>query len=83
MSENPKVAAAATQKNEIRLDRLALIGTFGTDENRHALVRHASGRIEKVKMGERVAGRRVMAIGKGEIFLKASSGTTRLEMPSG
>lgn len=83
MSENKKVAAAATQKGEIRLDRMALIGTFGTETNRHALVRQASGRIVKVKMGEKVAGRRVVAIGNGEVFLRAGSGTTRLEMPSG
>ncbi|NDR54983.1 hypothetical protein [Aliiruegeria sabulilitoris] len=83
MSENTKVASAATQKNEIELDRLALIGTFGTDAERHALVRHSSGRIEKVKMGEKVAGRRIVAIGNGEMFLQTGSGTRKLEMPAG
>ncbi len=83
MSENQKVAKAATQRNEIRLDRLALIGTFGTETRRHALLRHSTGRIEKVQMGERVAGRRVVAIADGVVFLKSSSGTKRLDMPEG
>ena len=83
MSENKKVAAAATQKNEIQPDRMALIGTFGTERNRHALVRHSSGRIEKVTMGEKIAGRRVVAIGNGTMFLQTGSGTTKLEMPAG
>lgn len=83
MSENATVAAAATTKNEIPLDRLALIGTFGTDSNRYALLRHASGRIQKVEMGDSVSGRRVAAIGEGELFLRGGSGTKRLDMPEG
>ncbi|MDV7143222.1 hypothetical protein R3X27_11070 [Tropicimonas sp. TH_r6] len=83
MSENQKVATAATKKNELRLDRLSLIGTFGTETKRHALLRHSSGRISKVEMGKRIAGQQVVAIADGAVFLKTSTGTRRLEMPEG
>ena len=83
MSDNAKVAAAATLKGEIRLDQLVLIGVFGTEEERRAMVRHASGRIETVTMGARVGGRQVVAIDTDAVLLQTSSGTTRLEMPAG
>ena len=83
MSDNEKVAAAATRKGEIRLDQLVLIGVFGTEEERRAMVRHASGRIETVTMGGRVGGRRVVAIDTDAVLLQTSSGTTRLAMPAG
>ncbi|MFV0335964.1 MAG: hypothetical protein ACK5JR_18050 [Tropicimonas sp.] len=83
MSENPKVAAAATEKSDVRLDRLILIGTFGADSDRYALVRHASGRIMTIRAGEKLDGRRVVGIGKGEVVLQSGSRQTRLSMPSG
>ncbi len=83
MAENAVVASAATLKNGISLDRLVLIGVFGTEAERRALVRHASGRIERVRPGERLGGARVLAIGTAELVLKSGSGTRTLEMPSG
>lgn len=82
MSDNAKVAKAATQKSTIELGELALIGTFGTEQRRSALVRHSSGRIVKVTMGERVSGRKVVAIDKGILYLQTSGGTRKLEMPA-
>ncbi|RYH11249.1 hypothetical protein [Tropicimonas sp. IMCC6043] len=83
MSENETVAKAATQEREIPLDRMALIGTFGTEEMPHALVRQSSGRIVRVTPGERLAGRQVLSIGVGEVLLGKGNGVTRLAMPAG
>lgn len=83
MSDNPKVAEAATQKNTIALDALVLLGTFGTEEDRRALVRHATGRVQKVEPGERVGGARVVAIGKDSIHLQSRGRVRKLEMPLG
>ncbi len=84
MSETSRLAGKlATVDNELALNKLALIGTFGTETNRRALVRHSTGRVETVKMGERVAGSRVVAISQDTLFLKSGSKTRKLEMPSG
>lgn len=83
MSEKSKVAIAATQENVLQLDTLSLLGTFGTDADRSALVRHASGRVEKVTMGETVGTSKVVAISKDALFLRSGSKTRKLEMPQG
>ncbi|MFV0359525.1 hypothetical protein [Tropicimonas sp.] len=83
MSENATVAEAATQKNTIALDELVLLGTFGTDDARTALVRHTSGRIEKVAPGNRVGRATVVAIDADSLVLKTGSRTRRLQMPQG
>lgn len=83
MSDNSMAAAAATEKRGLRLDQLALIGTFGTEANRYALVRQSSGRIRTVRRGEKIDGRLVVAIDTGEVILSAGSREDRLTMPGG
>ena len=83
MSDDSKAASAATEKRGLRLDQLALIGTFGTEANRYALVRHASGRIRTVRRGETIDGRLVVAIDTGEVILSGGSRQDRLTMPGG
>ena len=73
----------ATTTDGIDLDVLNLIGIFGTENDRRALVRHSTGRVQKVAMGARVGGAKVVAIGKDSLFLKAGSSTHKLEMPIG
>ncbi|MFD0978487.1 hypothetical protein [Tropicimonas aquimaris] len=82
MSDNALVASAATQKNEISLNQLALIGVFGTETDRRALLRQSSGRIVRVQPGQRVGGATIVGIGASELILKSGSGTRKLEMPS-
>ncbi|PRY25242.1 hypothetical protein CLV78_102419 [Aliiruegeria haliotis] len=76
-----RAGAIATTKKGIELDELALIGVFGTDTKRRALVRHASGRVQKIAMGGRLSGGKVVAIGKDEVFIRFGSRTQKLEMP--
>jgi hypothetical protein len=83
MPNTTKAAAAATEKNKLQLRDLSLIGVFGTSNDRRALVRHASGRIERVRPGERLNGRQVIAIDGNALLLRAGRGTRRLEMPAG
>ena len=77
------VAAAATEKNTLPLDDLALIGVFGPSNDRRALLRHASGRIEQVRPGARVNGRQVIAIDADALVVRVAGGTRRLKMPPG
>lgn len=79
----PYAEAKATQPGAIDLDRMALIGIFGTDTDRRALVRLASGRIEKVVPGGRLGGATVVTIDKAGLLLLSGGNERRLDMPKG
>ncbi len=61
------VARAATESDAIRLNRINLIGVFGTPNDRRALVRLSSGRVVRVSVGDRLDGGQVTAIGESEL----------------
>jgi hypothetical protein len=61
------VARQATVKNAIDLGKINLIGVYGSSANRRALVRMPSGRLLKVKIGDRLDGGQVAAIGDSEL----------------
>lgn len=77
------VARSATVRNAINLGRINLIGVYGTPNNRRALVRLASGKYQKVKVGDRLDGGRVSAIGDSELRYTKGSRNITLDMPSG
>ena len=61
------VSRQATEENAIRLNRINLIGVFGTPNSRRALVRLSSGRVVRVQVGDRLDGGQVAAIGDSEV----------------
>ncbi|HGG65415.1 MAG TPA: hypothetical protein ENK34_12665 [Rhodobacteraceae bacterium] len=75
------VARLATTKNAINLRRTSLIGVYGSPGNRRALVRLANGRYVKVKVGQRVDGGKVAAIGESELRYVKGGRTVILRMP--
>jgi hypothetical protein len=77
------VARQATMTNAIDLDQLNLIGVYGTPNNRHALVRQANGRYLRVKVGDRLDGGRVAAIGQSELQYEKGGRRVKLAMPRG
>ncbi|WP_164661087.1 hypothetical protein [Tropicibacter sp. Alg240-R139] len=77
------VARQATLDNAINLRRVNLIGVYGTPANRRALVRLPSGRYKKVKVGDRVDGGRVVAIGDSELRYQKGGRNMTLKIPSG
>ncbi|MFW2587669.1 hypothetical protein [Sagittula sp. SSi028] len=77
------VATSATVRNAIRLNRINLIGVYGTPSNRRALVRMPSGKYLKVKVGDRLDGGRVAAIGESELRYSKSGRNVTLQMPRG
>lgn len=58
-----------------------LLGTFGTERSRGAILRLPNGRISKVGVGDEVAGDRVVAIGDGSVMLAQGGRTTKVEIP--
>lgn len=77
------VARSATVRNAINLGRINLIGVYGTPNNRRALVRLANGKYQKVKVGDRLDGGRVAAIGDDELRYTKGSRNLTLDMPGG
>ncbi len=81
-SPSPRsVAEAATERNALVLNRLALIGTFGKTAAPAAMVRMSSGRVRRVEVGDRLDGGRVVAIGQGRLVYRKGSRDITLQMP--
>jgi hypothetical protein len=77
------VAKQATFKNAINLSKTNLIGVYGSDNKRYALIRSSSGRYTKVKVGDRVDGGTVAAITRNELRYKKGGRMLTLAMPKG
>jgi hypothetical protein len=75
------VAKQATYKNAINLSKISLIGTYGTDSKRYALVRQANGRYKKVKVGEKLDGGTIKAITATEVRYQKGGKLVTLAMP--
>lgn len=74
------VAKQATIKNAINLSEVSLIGVYGSSSNRRALIRMPSGRFVKVKVGDRVDGGTIAAIGESEVSYVKRGRTIVLKM---
>ncbi|KAE9627840.1 hypothetical protein [Parasedimentitalea maritima] len=77
------VARQATLENSINLRKVNLIGVYGTPSNRRALVRLSSGRYKKVKVGDRIDGGQVVAIGDAELRYQKGGRNVTLKIPNG
>lgn len=75
------VARQATIDNAINLRKLNLIGVYGTPANRRALVRLPSGRYKKLKVGDRIDGGQVLAIGDSELRYQKRGKNLTLKLP--
>ena len=77
------VARQATIDNAINLRKFNLIGVYGTPTNRRALVRLPGGRYKKLKVGDRIDGGNVVAIGDSELRYQKRGKNVTLRMPRG
>lgn len=75
------VAKQATYANAINLSKINLIGTYGTDSRRYALVRQANGRYKKVAVGDKIDGGTVKAITDTEVRYQKGGKLLSLKMP--
>ncbi len=76
-------ASDATDGDMLRLDRMNLIGVYGSQSDRRALVRLPNGRFVKVRVGDRVDGGRVSAIGSEDLQYIKGGRAVSLSMPRG
>ncbi|WP_068114607.1 hypothetical protein [Tropicimonas marinistellae] len=77
------VARRATLENAVALNRVSLIGVYGTSNERRALVRLPSGKYLKVKVGDRLDGGRVATISASELKYSKGGRSVTLKMPKG
>jgi hypothetical protein len=75
------VAALATERGRLSKSSMNLIGVYGSASSRRALVRMGSGRYVKVKLGDKVGGWKVSAIGESSIRINKGSRNQVLRMP--
>lgn len=77
----PKVEKLATK--EVKLERVALIGIFGTTDKPSALIRLPKGDIVIVAVGDKLEGGTVAAIGANQLVLARSGKQQVMLMPGG
>ena len=77
------VARQATQTNVLQMRKINLIGVYGSPSSRRALVRLSNGRYRKVKVGDRLDGGKVSAIGDSELRYQKGGRNMVLKMPRG
>jgi hypothetical protein len=75
------VAKQATFVNAINLSKINLIGTYGTDSRRYALIRQSNGKYKKVKVGDKIDGGTVKAITETEVRYQKGGRLVSLTMP--
>ncbi len=59
--------------NGLNLNKLLLIGTFGTESNRKALVRFPDGEVYQIRVGSKLNGGQVVAIKTDSVILVANN----------
>ena len=75
-----KVAELATEENALDLGGVALLGTMVDGARRSALLRLASGTVQKVAPGDRIG---LAKVQEGVVVISGLGGTETLRMPGG
>ncbi len=75
------VAQRATEHTDTNLNRIVLLGTFGTNAAPQALLRLPDGRVARVSPGDQVGQDTVYAIDETRIALGQNGRAKWVEMP--
>ncbi len=75
------LATSATQKRGLSRGSVSLIGVFGSEEGRHALLRLPNGAIQRVSAGDSIQGVQVAAVGPDSVRLSGRGRDTVLRLP--
>lgn len=81
LPSSASVARQATVTNAINLRHINLIGVSGKPSDRQALIRMPSGRYRKVRVGDRIDGGTVVAIGNSQLQYQKRGTNTTLKLP--
>jgi type IV pilus biogenesis protein PilP len=83
LPENASVATESTVNGALNLNRINLIGVFGTTSDRSALVRMPGGKVVRVQVGDTLDGGRIAAIGEDNLYYVKNGQNVQLRMPNG
>ncbi|RLJ41515.1 hypothetical protein BCF46_2474 [Litoreibacter meonggei] len=72
---------AATEENTLPMAQLALLGTVETPGETRALLRHGNNRVEIVRIGDVIGGRKIVAIETSAVIFARKGVAERLEIP--
>lgn len=78
---NASVAKQATYKRAINLSRINLIGIYGTESSRYALIRQPNGTYKKVRVGDSIDGGKIAAITATEVRYQKGGRLLTLALP--
>jgi hypothetical protein len=81
LPSSASVARQATVTNAINLRNINLIGVSGKPSDRQALIRMPTGRYRKVRVGDRLDGGTVVAIGNSQLQYQKRGTNTTLKLP--
>ena len=74
------VARSATMKNALNLRQVNVIGIYGSNSSRRALVRMSNGRYVKVAVGDRLDGGRVTSISASRVIYQKGNRNFALDV---
>lgn len=77
------VAKNATFTKAINLSKINLIGVYGSQSKRYALIRQTNGKYKKVQVGDKVDGGQIKAITQTEVRYQKGGRLLALQMPKG
>ena len=80
---NASVAKQATVRRGINTNRLALLGVFGSESQRYALVRQPGSGVKKIVVGDTLDGGQVAAITAAGVQYQKAGRMVTLAMPTG
>ena len=79
--KRPTVTTAAVNEGQIDLERITLIGVFGTDDARRAILRTPDGDFTPIARGSVVDGWRVLTIDRESVRIARGSDVLVLQKP--
>jgi Tfp pilus assembly protein PilP len=78
---NPVTAKLATIIAALNLRRRNLIGIVGGADMRRALIRHADGAVQTLRVGDALDGGTITAISDSEVMINTRRGPARIGLP--
>ena len=75
-------SSIATTQSVLNPSALIVLGIFGTDDDRKALVRTPDGRTGTYRAGDRIEGRAIVAVDDDSLLVRVNGRAHRLQLPS-
>ena len=82
MNTSDRTAQLATRRSTLSLRHYVLLGTFGTDANKQALLRSPAGHVRRVGVGDNFGLGRVIDIEDGRLLFIKNGEPVWMDVPT-